>query len=258
MKLSIVIPAYNEEKRIGKTLEEYGKFFEELRKKKMLEYEILVVINNTKDKTEEIVREKIKVNKNIRYLNFIKGGKGFAITEGFKDALKRDNDIIGFVDADMATSSEAFYDLVKNIGNSGGAIANRYSKHAKINISLKRKIISRVFNFLVRIIFIMPYRDTQCGAKIFRRKVLEKVMPSLGMTAWAFDLDLLYQCKKSGIKLNQIATVWQDKGDSKMNLKRDSIKMLMAAFQLRILNSPISHFWKVLGPIAGILWRIVK
>ena len=98
MKVSIVIPAYNEEKRIGNTLEKYIKF---LRDKKV-KFEILIIINNTTDNTEKVVKNYMKRFPEIRYLNFQQGGKGFAVIEGFKDALKRDNDLIGFVDADNA------------------------------------------------------------------------------------------------------------------------------------------------------------
>ena len=109
MKICIVIPAYNEEKRIGKTLEEYGAFFTNL-KNKDFQYQILVVINNTKDKTEEVVKNISKKYKEINYLNLKPGGKGFAIIEGFKWAIKKDFDLIGFVDADIATGPEAFFD----------------------------------------------------------------------------------------------------------------------------------------------------
>ena len=85
-RVSIVIPAYNEEERIGKTLEEYCKFF---RKKKEI-IEILVVLNACKDDTLKIVKRFQKKFKEIRFLDFERGGKGFAIVEGFKDALKRD------------------------------------------------------------------------------------------------------------------------------------------------------------------------
>ena len=93
MNLSIVVPAYNEEKRIGRTLEEYCKYFRG-KKNELKSFEILVVLNNCRDNTLEIVKEKKLKFKEIRYLNFQQGGKGFAITEGFKDSLKRNNELI--------------------------------------------------------------------------------------------------------------------------------------------------------------------
>src|SRR3989338_9068086 len=148
----IVIPAYNEEKRIGKTLETYSTYFESLRKEKKIDYEILVVINNTKDRTEEIVKRYIKMNSRIRYLNLKPSGKGFAIIEGFKDALKRDNDLIGFVDADMATSPEEYWKLIKNIGDYDGVIASRGLKYSMVKASLYRKLTNRGFNTVVRLL----------------------------------------------------------------------------------------------------------
>ncbi len=96
-------------------LNAYTSFFKKLKSKKILDYELVIVINNTRDRTEEVVRALQKKNKEIRILNFERGGKGFAITQGFLDALKRDSEFIGFVDADLATSPEAFYELVKPI-----------------------------------------------------------------------------------------------------------------------------------------------
>src|SRR3972149_6124201 len=123
MKISIIIPAYNEEKRIGKTLQAYSKHFNSLAKGKNLDYEILVVINNTTDRTEEIVKKIQKKNKRIKYLNLKQGGKGYAIIEGFKDALKRKNELIGFVDSDMSTPPEEYARLALQMKNYDGIIA---------------------------------------------------------------------------------------------------------------------------------------
>ncbi len=259
-KIGIIIPAYNEEKRIGKTLEAYGNFFNSLKRKKLLDYEILIVINNTKDKTEDIVRAYKKKNRNIRYLNFRQGGKGFAIIEGFKDALKRKNDLIGFVDADMATSPQAFYDLVKNIGNYDGIIASRYVSGAVIHPkqSLQRIAASRIFNFLVRILFLLPYKDTQCGAKIFRQKALKTMLPELGVTQWAFDVDLLYRARQNRLKIKEFPTVWSDKTFSKLDVKKTSIQMFLAVARLRLVNSPFKIFARPLKFLVKPIWKLVK
>ena len=119
-RVAIVMPAHNEEERIGRTLEEYINYFEKVEE---LDYRIIVVLNACSDRTLEIV-SKFDVD----ILNFKQGGKGFAITEGFKEALKGDFDLIGFVDADMATPPNAFYDLIKNIDGFGGIMGNRWNK----------------------------------------------------------------------------------------------------------------------------------
>lgn len=234
MKLSIIIPAYNEEKRIGRILEAYCKFFRE--KKEIIE--ILVVLNACEDNTLNVVKEFQKKFKEIKFLDFEQGGKGFAIIEGFKEALKNDFELIGFVDADMATPPEAFYDLVKNIGNYGGIIASRWIKGAKIyRQTFKRKVLSRGFNFIVRSLFLIPYRDTQCGAKLFKRKVIEKITSDLTITQWAFDVNLLFLCKRNSFKIKEIPTIWEDKEESKINIKKAPFQMFSGVVRLRIIYS---------------------
>ena len=199
--ISIVIPAHNEEKRIGPTLRSYGKFFNNLKNKNILDYEIIVVINNTQDKTLDIVKKAAKINLNIKYLDFKQGGKGFAIIEGFKKALKSKKGLIGFVDADASTSPVAYYDLIKNIHKDDAIIASRYLKGSVVNPkqTLKRIFVSRVFNLLIKTLFLMPYKDTQCGAKILTREATEKISASeqalresyaLTIEGWAKALEL--------------------------------------------------------------------
>src|SRR3989338_4158743 len=120
--ICIVIPAYNEEKRIGPTLVSYSKFFEGLEKIKKIKHRMLIVINNTTDKTEEIVKEHILKHKSMSYINLEQGGKGYAVIEGFKKALTMNTDYIGFVDADLATPPEEYYKLILRLSNCDGAI----------------------------------------------------------------------------------------------------------------------------------------
>ena len=239
MKVAIIMPAYNEEKRIGKTLEEYGKFFKD-KKYRDFNFEIIVVINNTQDKTEAIVKSYAKKYRFIRYLNFKQGGKGFAIIEGFKEALKDEkNMLMGFVDADMATSPEAFDDLIEKIDNYDGIVASRYVYGAivKPKQSISRIFVSRIFNFLIRVLFLMPYKDTQCGAKLFKKNAVESMIKEIGMTQWAFDIELLYLLKKHNFKVKESATIWADKEYSKINFMKAGPRMVSSVIRLRLINS---------------------
>ena len=248
MKLSIIIPAYNEEKRIGPTLDSYCRFFDE---KKELDYQILTVINATTDNTEQVVREYQKKYKKINYLNFEQGGKGFAVIQGIKESIKRNFDLIGFVDVDMATPPNAFYDLVENIGNYDGIIASRWKRGAIVkNRTFLRAGMSWGFNFVVRALFLLPYKDTQCGAKLFKKRGLEKIIDNLGSTQWMFDVDLLYQCKKKHLKIKEFPTIWEDKEGSKINVFKSPIQMFSGVVRLRLMYSV---FEPVLRPVKLIL-----
>lgn len=242
MRYSIIIPAYNEEKRIGPTLEDYCEFFYG-----KIDYQILVVINGTSDNTEGVVKQYQKKYAQIKYLNFERGGKGFAIIEGFKDSLKNDFDFIGYADADGATPPESFYDLVKKIPFYDGVIASRWRKdsYIKTKQTLLRKITSQGFNFLTRSILFLPYSDTQCGAKIFNRKALESVVGGLGITKWAFDIDLLCRLKSRKFRVIEIPTIWEDKKESKLNLTKVPFQMFASIIRLRLIYSPFSFIVKI-------------
>lgn len=246
------MPAYNEERRISKMLEAYGSFFEKILGEG--NFEIIIIINNTKDNTEQVVKSFIKKYKEIRYLNFKEGGKGFAIKEGFKVAR---GELIGFVDADLATSPEEFYKLVRNMDGYDCTIASRYIKGAVVKPKqpLSRIIASRVFNFIVRVLFIFNFRDTQCGAKVLKKEVIKKVLPKLSISTWAFDIDLLYNSRKQGFKIKEIPTRWEEPGGSHIDLKKDSIKMFFAIAQLRLLTSKFKRVFKLLKELAGFIWR---
>jgi glycosyltransferase involved in cell wall biosynthesis len=243
--LSIIMPAYNEEKRIKDTLLAYSKYFNNLSKK--INYNILVVINNTSDNTQGIVKQISKTNKKITHITLERGGKGYATLEGFKLAIENNSDLIGFVDADLATPPEAFFDLVKGIENYDAAIASRYIPGAIVNPkpTIPRYLVSRIYNSLIRAVFLIPHRDTQCGAKLFKLQALKEILPNIGMTRWAFDFDLIYNLRKQNFRIKDIPTKWSDKEYSKINLMEAGPFMALSIIRLRILNSPLKRFIRV-------------
>lgn len=234
-KISIVIPAHNEEQRIKKTLETYLAFFADLKNKRILDFEILVVLNACTDNTLLVLQEIQSEWNECLFIQLPDGGKGLAIKAGFLNALQRPNDYIGFVDADMATAPQAFYALIENINGCDGVIASRY--RADSIIFPPRPWIkrwgSRVFyESLITLLYGMKYSDYQCGAKIFKRAVIAQVAPRLTVKQWAFDVELLYLCKKYGFKIKEIATQWHDQAGSKLRIS-SGFKMLAELVRVR-------------------------
>jgi len=232
MKTSIIIPAYNEQGRIGKTLTQYALFFEQ----KKIEHEFVVVLNGCTDKTLEIVQEIQKQFFSIRIVNLVKAGKGLAVATGFKDALSRKNDLIGFVDADMATRPEYFLQLIEKIGSQDGIIASRYMRESQIYPKRPpQKEWGRVlvYNPVVRVLFGMKYKDFQCGAKLFKRAVIEKIVPLLTVKQWAFDVELLHLCKQNKFTITELPTVWYDQDQSKFNFMSAGASMFASLVKLR-------------------------
>lgn len=244
-KISIIIPAYNEEKRIKRTLHAYIDFFDELKQQNLLDYEILVALNGCKDNTIGVVQEIQKTSPQCLYIDLKAAGKGLAIKAGLFDALERSNDLIGFVDADMATSPQAYYDLIANLDHDDGIIASRYMKGSKI--SPKRPLIKRwgsklIYEPLVRLLLGLNYKDLQCGAKVFKREVINSITPLILMTQWAFDAEMLFLCKKGGFVIREYPTEWYDQVGSKLNYS-SGIRMLGSIVTLRLRNSVFKRWF---------------
>jgi glycosyltransferase involved in cell wall biosynthesis len=236
-KISILIPAYNEEERIGKTLKTYSTYFSNLKKQGIIDYQLSIIINGTTDNTEQVVKQSSQKDGAITFINLKQGGKKNAIMKGLQKSLSEGWPLIGFVDADMSTRPEEFYDLIKNIGNNDGIIADRSKKESKTNMSFIRKITHTGFNMVVRSLLLLPYTDTQCGAKVFTNKTVQEIVKNGAQAQWAFDVEVLYNLHKKGYKIKSIPTIWVEEEGSKLNLLKTPFKMFSSIVRLRIVNS---------------------
>jgi glycosyltransferase involved in cell wall biosynthesis len=245
MKLTIVVPAYNEEARIGRMLEAYLPFFTE---RHGSDAEIVVVVNGSHDRTAEVVQRFGARYPMLRCIVETRNvGKGGALIEGFQAAR---GDLIGFVDADGATPPAAFQDLVEHIGDAAAIIASRWTHGAQVSPRqpLSRRVASRLFNWQVRLFFGLKLTDTQCGAKLMRRDALLPLLPHFGITRWAFDVDLLYQIHRAGGRIAEIPTTWSDVAGSKLQVGRASVQMFLALVRLRLMYSPLKFLVRLYRP----------
>lgn len=236
MKLSIVIPAHNEEERLKVMLAPYLAFFAP---RYGDEVELIVVVNGSTDRTDRVAQEFIRQYPQLRVLvDPAHIGKGGAIMLGARAAR---GDLIGFVDADGATPPEAFQDLVDRIGGAGAIIASRWLPGAQVSPAQPpaRRIASRLFNLLVRLLFKVRIHDTQCGAKLVRREYMLAALPNIGITRWAFDVDLLFQLRRAGAQIVETPTVWRDVSGSRVRIVRSSLEMFVAMVRLRLIYSPL-------------------
>ena len=217
MYLSVIIPAYNEEKRLSKTLEEIDKYLS----KQNYDYEILVVNDGSKDKTAQVIRDRVSVIQNLRLIDNKKNnGKGYVVRQGMLEA-KGEYRI--FTDADNSTSIdqvekmwpyfEAGFDIVFGSRDAKGAILD-------LPQSPLRRFLGEVFGFLTNLIVgTWGIADSQCGFKCFTKKAAENIFPKCKINRFAFDPEFFVIAKKLGYKIKEIPVYWENDPESKVKFK---------------------------------------
>lgn len=232
-RLSIVLPAHNEEHRIAPTLRAYAEHFQGAA-------ELIVVVNGSTDQTAEVVdRIRSAFPEAIRSIVVVEAiGKGGAIQRGWREAR---GSVLGFVDADGATTPLEFDRLVGRLDGHDGVIASRWMRGATVyhRTSLLRKLASQGFIAVTHLLFRLPYHDTQCGAKLFRRSVVTRLLPHMRNRDMTFDVELLVLARRLGYDVIEVPTVWTDQSSSVLlgtpwRLMRTSFSMLKSLIRLAL------------------------
>ena len=243
--LLLLIPAYNEERRIEPVLRDYARYFKEHYDGK---FQLVVVLNGCTDDTLGVVQRVGADYPAVTALEFPEAiGKGGALIEGLKLAPRAD--LIGYVDADGATPPHAFHELVKHIGGVDCVIGSRWLPGAVLHVeqSGQRRFASRGFHLIVQLLFRMNLRDTQCGAKVMRREAVEKIHSSLRIADMAFDINLLYSLNRAGYRTLEVPTEWTDKIGSKVTLVGTSLVMFLSVVRIWLIYSP--RLYRLLRPL---------
>ncbi|HEU5397502.1 MAG TPA: glycosyltransferase [Verrucomicrobiae bacterium] len=238
--LVILIPAYNEERRIEPVLRDYADYFQ---KNYSGPFQIVVVLNGCTDNTLGVVQKVAGDFPSVRSLEFKEPiGKGGALIEGLR--LSARAELIGYTDADGATPPRAFLDLVRQVDGADCVIGSRWLPGAIIHQSQQshRQFASRVFHAIVELLFGMNIRDTQCGAKVMKAVAIEKVHDHLLIADMAFDINLLYSLKQAGFRVLEVPTEWTDKVGTKVTLARTSLTMLLSVLRIRLINWPMLYW----------------
>lgn len=248
MRLSIILPAHNEAERIRPTLDAYIDCFND---RYGDEVEYIIIVNGSVDNTVRVVHEYVTRFKNVKMVD-IKDriGKGGALLRGFHEAT---GELVGFADADGATPPAAFQDLVDYIGDAGCIIASRWLPESNVTFKqpLPRRIASRTFNRMVKILFRIHIHDTQCGAKLLTREAVDRAVFKVSSHFWAFDVDLLFQVARAGLKVTEHPTTWHDVAGSKIKVVKSSWEMLLAILRLRLRYSPFRPLVNIADKLVG-------
>ncbi|MFZ5365142.1 MAG: dolichyl-phosphate beta-glucosyltransferase [Patescibacteria group bacterium] len=229
-ELSVIIPVYNEEKRIGSTL---PKIFHYLNKRQ-IDYEVIVVDDGSTDQTIPIV-ENIKKCNLLRHAE--NQGKGAAVRTGVEAAQGK---YILFTDADNSTPIEELDKFWHKKEQYDILIGSRHSIGSEIQVKQPwhRNIITYIGNKMIRIILGLKLKDTQCGFKIFRGEVAKDLFGLQKINRWAFDMEILYLAKKKLYSAKEIPVTWINSPESKVK-PLDFFKTFGELIKIRFTKYPI-------------------
>lgn len=226
--LSIVIPAHNEELRLPPSLDKIDAF----QRAQAFECEVLVVENGSSDRTYEVVSEIARGRSYLRVERLEGRGKGLAVRHGI---LAARGDYRFICDADLSMPIEQVLRfLPPALDRPAVAIASREVKGAvRYNEPEYRHFIGRVFNSLVRVIALPDLQDTQCGFKLFRADVAERVFPLQTIMGWTFDVEVLFIARRMGYPIEEVPIDWYHDPNSKVKVFKDSLRMLLDLVNIR-------------------------
>lgn len=239
MKISIVVPTYNEQKRIGKTVETIEDFFQ----RRGYDFEIIVSDDGSKDNTCELVENLQTKYQNLILLKNSHTGKGITVKTGMERAT---GEVVLFTDADLATPISEFAKFEKKFEKGADVvIGSRGVKREGAPVI--RWIMAWGLNFLSRIILRLNFADTQCGFKAFRKEALAKILPKLKIysanrqikgsrVSASFDLELLFVAKKFKFKIRQVQVLWEHKASKAVRPGIESLATLVDILKIRFYS----------------------
>lgn len=226
--ISIVIPAYNEENRLGRTLEKIHSYC----RKKRSDYEVIVVDDGSKDRTVKIA-QKFKNTKVLK--NKGNKGKGYSVRHGVMNASK---DLILFSDADLSTPIEMLDRLLPYADKYDIVIGSRKAKGSDIKVKqpFYRSFAGKLFPLIVNLFLVRDIKDTQCGFKLFKNKVAKKLFSMQRITRFSFDAEILYIAKKKKYSIKEVPVIWENDPNSKVNIIKDSFRMFKDLLRIRFYD----------------------
>ena len=230
-QLSVVVPAYNEEERLPRTLARLHEYYSG----QGYTYEVIVVSDGSSDGTAELVREFSAQHPQFRVVDYRPNrGKGYAVRTGIEEAT---GELILFCDADLATPQEETEKLLDHMRQGADvAFGSRPLRDSKLEIHqpFYREMLGRFFNKLVQLMAVRGIEDTQCGFKMFTSKAAHEIFRRCTLDGFSFDFEALMIGRDLGYRMDEVPIRWAHQEGSKVVLLRDGPRMLRDLFKLRM------------------------
>lgn len=228
-ELSVIIPSFNEEERLPAALEKVANYIRTRRPNT----EVIVVDDGSTDRTAAVAESWRDRIPQLRVVgNGINRGKGFSVRHG---SLEATGEMILFTDADLSSPIEEGEKLYAALKDHDVAIGSRAIDRSLIEVrqSLFREVAGVVFNRIVRVILRLPFVDTQCGFKAFRREPCRIIFEQQSIERFGFDPELLYLARHHGLSTVEVPVRWAHSPATKVSMMRDSLQMFLDVFVIR-------------------------
>jgi len=229
--LSVVVPAYNEEQRLPRTLSRLHEYYAS----QAYPFDVIVVSDGSKDGTGNVVSDFAEAHPKFKLIEYTENrGKGYAVRTGIMAA---EGDLILFCDADLATPQEETEKLLpRMLDGADVAIGSRPIAGAQLEVRqpFYREMLGRGFNMAVQTLGVRGIDDTQCGFKVFTRHAADEIFRRTKVNGYGFDFEALMIARDLGFRIDEVPIRWAHQEGSKVSPLRDGSRMLCELIKLRV------------------------
>jgi len=229
--VDVVVPVYNEERALPKSVPVLRDFL--AGPAFPFEWRIVIADNASIDNTPAVGKELAGANSGkVEYVRIERKGRGFALKQTW---LASPMDVVSYMDVDLSTGLDAFPALIGAIANDGYdvAIGSRLASQSEITRSLKRRVLTRGYNTLIKATFGTRFSDAQCGFKAVSREAVQEIVPLIEDNNWFFDTELLILAEKMGYRVKDVPVKWVEDTDTRVKIAATVTEDLRGLLRLR-------------------------
>ena len=243
--VEIVIPVYNEEQQLEGSVTTLRGY---LLRNFPYRFYITIADNASTDSTPVVAARLEAAYPEVSFLRLERKGRGLALRTAWARSTA---DMVSYMDVDLSTELKAFLPLVAPLitGKSDLAIGSRLARGATVTRSTKREVISRVYNALIKLLFLNRFSDAQCGFKAGRTDVVQALLPAIENNNWFFDTEMLLLAERNGLRVSEVPVRWAEDPDTRVKLGSTIREDLQGLWRLR------RAFWSGQGRVKAAAYR---
>ena len=226
--VEIVVPVLNEEKILRHSITKLNDY---MARHLPWRYRITMADNGSSDRTPIIAQQLVEELATVRLVQLKQRGRGRALRQVWLDSEAA---ILSYMDVDLSTSLDDFIPMIQPLilGEAGVAIGSRLAKHSQTTRGLKREVISRCYNAIIKLTSRTTFSDAQCGFKAIRREIAQHFLPHIKDNEWFFDTELLIKAERAGVVIHEQPVAWIEDTDSRVNIVKTAVDDLKGLYRV--------------------------